>query len=106
MDFESILSRLVADAVAGRDDPYTICARLKATYSDLVGDYERGVLNQRKLTAQLEAAEAKLARAGDAVMWVLHALNGVSKAGGPTQDGEHEAALKALEQAIMPGEEE
>ena len=31
--------------------------------------------------------------------WVLHAFNDVSKAGGPTQDGEHEAALKALQAA-------
>ena len=48
-------------------------------------------------TAENERLKAELESYHAAAKWVLHAFNGVSKAGGPTQDGEHEAALNALQ---------
>jgi len=61
---------------------------------------EQGVL--RMADARLIAAAPDLY---EAAQWVLHVMNGVGKAGGEPEPGEHEAALDALMAAAKKTEE-
>ena len=82
-----------------KDEADTLIAELRAKIEEdlqIKLDQLAKISRQGREIAELRGEVDGLRVAAN---WVLHAFNDVSKAGGPTQDGEHEAALNALQKA-------